>query len=153
MSSGWRGCSSGCWRCAATRACSGSAWWRWTAPRWPPTPRWKRTAATIAEQVSRMMAETADAREDRRFGGDHGAALPRGLPRREERLPRLRACQARLERQAAARQQEKIDARAAEEQASGKRRRGRKPKAAEPEIGPDRVANPTAPASGIMKTR
>jgi hypothetical protein len=53
----------------------------------------------------------------------------------------------------AARQQAKIDARAAEEQATGKRRRGRKPKPADAAVDPERVANPTDPESGIMKTR
>ena len=117
-----------------------------------------RSAATIEEQVGRMVAEaeSADRREDRLFGPEGREALPRALARREERLARLRACQAKLERQAAAaaaRQQAKIDARAAEEQASGKRKRGRKPKPADAAVDPDRVANPTDPDSGIMKTR
>jgi transposase len=97
-----------------------------------------RSAATIDEQVGRMMAEAESA------------------DRREDRLARLRACQAKLERQAAAaaaRQQAKIDARAVEEQATGKRRRGRKLKPADTSVDPDRVANPTDPESGIMKTR
>jgi hypothetical protein len=54
---------------------------------------------------------------------------------------------------AAARQQAKIDARAAEEQASGKPRPGRKPKPAAGRVDPERVANPTDPDSRIMKTR
>ena len=54
---------------------------------------------------------------------------------------------------AAARQQAKIDARAAEERGSGKRRRGRKPKPATGSVDPARVANPTDPDSRIMKTR
>ena len=94
--------------------------------------------------------------EDRLFGTGGGDELPKDLARREDRLARLRACKAELERQAAeaaARQQEKIAARAAEERATGKRRRGRKPKAADPDVDPDRVANPTDPDSGIMKTR
>src|SRR5215212_2088102 len=41
----------------------------------------------------------------------------------------------------------------AEEKASGQRKRGRKPKAPDPSVDPDRVANPTDPDSGIMKTR
>ena len=52
-----------------------------------------------------------------------------------------------------ARQQAKIDARRAEEQATGRRRRGRKPKAPDPTVDPDTVANLTDPESGIMKTR
>ena len=117
-----------------------------------------RSAATIDEQVARMVAEaeSTDRREDRLFGPDGRETLPKALARREDRLARLRACQAKLERQAAAvaaRQQAKIDARAAEEQATGKRRRGRKPKPADTAVDPDRVANPTDPESGIMKTR
>ena len=52
-----------------------------------------------------------------------------------------------------ARQQEKIAARDIEEKATGKRKRGRKPKEPDPSVEPDRVANPTDPDSGIMKTR
>jgi len=116
-----------------------------------------RSAATIEAQVARMLAEaeSVDQREDRQFGPEGREGLPKGLSRREERLSRLRACQAKLEGQAeaaAARQQAKIDARAAEEQASGKRRRGRKPKPAAGAVDPERVANPTDPDSGIMKT-
>ena len=117
-----------------------------------------RSAATIGEQIGRMLAEaeTVDVGEDRLFGTGGGDELPKDLARREDRLSRLRACKAELERraaEAAARQQEKIAARAAEERASGKRRRGRKPKAADPGANPDRVANPTDPDSAIMKTR
>src|SRR5919112_6863 len=117
-----------------------------------------RSAATIDQQVARMVAEaeSTDRREDRLFGPDGRETLPKALARREDRLARLRVCQAKLECQAAAvaaRQQAKIDARAAEEQATGKRRRGRKPKPADSSVDPDRVANPTDPESGIMKTR
>ena len=117
-----------------------------------------RRAATIDEQVARMVAEaeSTDRREDRLFGPVGRETLPKALARRDDRLARLRACQAKLERQAAeavARQQAKIDARAAEEQATGKRRRGRKPKPVDAAVDPDRVANPTDPESGIMKTR
>ena len=65
-------------------------------------------------------------------------------------------CKEKLERQAeaaAARQQAKIDAREAEEQATGKRKRGRKPKVADPSVDPDTNACVTDPDSGIMKTR
>jgi hypothetical protein len=53
----------------------------------------------------------------------------------------------------AARQPAKIDARAAEEQTSGKPRPGRKPKPAAGSVDPERVANPTDPDSRIIKTR
>jgi transposase len=117
-----------------------------------------RTAATIEEQIVRMMteAEVADVREDQLFGTGHGDGLPKDLAWRGDRLSRLRACREKLERkacEAAARQREKIEERASEEQASGKRRRGRKLKAPDPAVGLERVANPTDPDSGIMKTR
>src|SRR3954451_9188146 len=117
-----------------------------------------RSAATIDEQVARLVAEaeSTDQREDRLFGPEGRETLPKALARREDRLARLRACQAGLERQAAdaaARQQAKIDARSAEEQVTGQRRRGRKPKPVDATVDPDRVANPTDPESGIMKTR
>jgi transposase len=118
-----------------------------------------RTASTIAEQVSRMLAEAeaTDAQEDRQFGaGADGPAMPKGLGRHADRLARLKACQEKLKARAAAaaaRQQEKIAARQAEETASGQRKRGRKPKAPDPRVDPDTVANPTDPDSGIMKTR
>src|SRR3954468_19126170 len=98
-----------------------------------------RTASTIAEQVSRMLAEAeaTDAQEDRQFGaGADGPAMPKGLGRHADRLA-----------------QEKIAAREAEEAASGQRKRGRKPKVPDASVDPDRVANPTDPDSGIMKTR
>ena len=81
-----------------------------------------RTAATLDEQIARMMAE-ADAREERRFAEGHDDVVPRALARREDRLARLKACKEKLERraaEAAGRQQEKIAARAAEERTTGK---------------------------------
>ena len=118
-----------------------------------------RTAGTIAEQIDRLMkeADAADDREDTLFGAEaSGPPMPAGLDRHADRLARLKACREKLEAQAgeaAARQQEKIAAREAEEQATGKRKRGRKPAAPDPEVDPEAVANPTDPDSGIMKTR
>jgi len=115
-----------------------------------------RTASRIDEQVAKMLteAEATDAQEDSRFGAQRGDELPAALARRGDRLARLQQCQDKLQRQAAEaalRQQEKIDARAAAEQASGQR--GRKPKPADRTVDPDTVANVTDPESGIMKTR
>ena len=117
-----------------------------------------RTAASIEAEIEKMLAEAeaTDAKEDSQSAAQQGAALPKALARRAERLARLRKCKEKLERRAAAaaaRQQAKIDAREAEEQATGKRKRGRKPKAADPSIDPDTNANVTDPDSGIMKTR
>jgi hypothetical protein len=88
-----------------------------------------RSAATIDEQVTRLLAEaeSTDQREDRPFGPEGREGLPRALSRREDRLAQLCACKAKLESEAeaaAARQQARIDARAAEERGSGKPRRG-----------------------------
>ena len=117
-----------------------------------------RTASSIDEQVGKMLAEAeaTDAREDRQFGAQRGGELPAALMRPADRRARLQRCQDKLLRQAteaASRHQEKIDARAAAEQAGGKRKRGRKLKPADPAVDPDMVANVTDPDSGIMKTR
>lgn len=118
-----------------------------------------RTASTIEEQISRMLAEAeaTHAHEGRQFATEaSGPAMPKDLKRRGDRLARLKACQEKLESRAAAaaaRQQEKIAAREAAEQATGKRKRGRKPQDPAPCVAPDTVANPTDPDSGIMKTR
>lgn len=117
-----------------------------------------RTASSIEAEIARMLAEAeaVDAREDHQFQDQRGDGLPEGLTKAADRQARLMACKAKLEKRAAeavARQQAKIDARRAEEQATGKRRRGRKPKAPDPSVDPDAVANVTDPESGIMKTR
>jgi len=117
-----------------------------------------RMASSIDEQVARMLAEAeaADVQEDGRSVAQGSGELPAALARRGDRLARLRQCQDKLRRQAAeaaSRQQEKIDARAAAEQASGQRKRGRKPKPADAAVDPDTVANVSDPESGIMKTR
>ena len=116
-----------------------------------------RTIASIEAEIAQILteAETTDAREDSQTA-QQGATLPESLAGRADRLARLRKCKEKLERQAeaaAARQQAKIDAREAEEQATGKRKRGRKPKVADPSVDPDTNACVTDPASGIMKTR
>jgi len=117
-----------------------------------------RTAATLDEQIAHMMAEAeaTDAREDRQFASKCGDTVPRELARREDRLARLKACKEKLERraaEAAARQQEKIEVRAADEQVTGKRKRGRKPKPPNRTVDPEAAANPSDPGSEIMKTR
>jgi transposase len=116
-----------------------------------------RRAASIEAEIEKILAEAqaTDAKEDNQPAAQQGAALPKSLVGPAERLARLRKCKEKLERRAAAaaaRQQAKIDARKAEEQATGKRKRGRKPSAA-PSTDPDTHANVTDPDSGVMKTR
>jgi transposase len=117
-----------------------------------------RSIAGIEAEIAQILAEAeaTDAREDSQPAAQQGASLPKSLAGRADRLARLRKCKEKLERRAAAaaaRQQAKIDAREAEEQAAGKRKRGRKPKAADPSVDPDTNACVTDPDSGIMKTR
>jgi transposase len=118
-----------------------------------------RSHEAIEEEVRRMLEEAraVDAEEDTRFGPDRrGDELPAGLGRRAERLKRLQEGKARLEREAAeaARAvEEKLAERAAEETATGKKKRGRKPRAVEPTLSEEAKANTTDPDSRIMKSR
>lgn len=118
-----------------------------------------RTVETITAEVSRMLteAQATDADEDRQYGAERcGDELPEALRDRTSRLARLQACQERLEREAAeatAQQQAKIAARQAEEAATGQKKRGRKPKAAEAAADSTAKANVTDPESRIMKTQ
>ena len=117
-----------------------------------------RSYEAIEEEVRRMLEEArvVDAEEDALFGPDlRGDELPEGLGRRVERLKRLQEAKARLEREAEEATkavQEHLGQRQAEEVASGKKKRGRKPKVMEPTPA-EAKANTTDPDSRIMKTR
>ena len=97
-----------------------------------------RSHQAIEEEVQRMLAEAkaADAEEDAHYGPDRrGDALPEGLGGRRERLKRLKEAKERLQREAEAAAkavQEHVEQRRAEEEATGKKKRGRKPKVVEP---------------------
>jgi len=120
-----------------------------------------RTLEGLEKEIAAMVSEAAarDAEEDARYGADRrGDELPEGLRHREDRLRRLRECKAKLEaEQEAARraQEEKIKQRDAEEEATGRKKRGRAPKTPEQaaEEKAESKANTTDPPSGIMKTR
>ena len=109
--------------------------------------------------MQRMLAEAkaADAEEDAHYGPDRrGDELPEGLGGRTERLRRLKEAKERLQREAeaAARAvQERVEQRRAEEVATGKKKRGRKPKVVESLPTEEAKANTTDPDSRIMKTR
>ncbi len=112
----------------------------------------------IKREVTKMLseAETVDREEDGRHGRRRGDELPEDMRVRKTRLERLRECKERLEREArerAASQQKKIDERAAREEATGKKLRGRKPCAPDPTPSEEAKANVTEPESRIMKTR
>ena len=118
-----------------------------------------RNKEAIEKEVRRILAEAerVDAEEDRLYGPDRrGDELPEELRTKEGRLKRLKEARARLEaeeRQSREAQEKKIEARQAEEQASGRKKRGRKPKAPEEAMDKDAKANITDPESRILKTR
>jgi hypothetical protein len=129
-------------------------------PRWRPTPRWPRTGSTRPwRRRSAILAEAkaADEAEDGEYGPDRrGDELPEGLRRGTDRLQRLLEAKARLEKRAfqvAQVAQEKLAQRGAEEAATGKKKRGRKPRAVAPTPEEEAKANVTDPDSRIMKTR
>ena len=117
-----------------------------------------RTTKSLEEEVTAMVseAEATDATEDALFGDERGDEMPASLRDAGGRPARLRACLDRLRAEAqadVALQQEKIDARAAAEKATGKKKRGRKPKPAEEGVDEEAKANVTDPQSRIMKGR
>ena len=118
-----------------------------------------RSHQAIEEEVRRMLAEAKamDAEEDANYGPDRrGDELPEGLGGRTERLKRLKEAKERLQREAEAGAkavQEHVERRRAEEEATGKKKRGRKPKVVEPLPTEEAKANTTDPDSRIMKTR
>ena len=63
-----------------------------------------RTAASIEAEIEKILAEAeaADAKDDSRPAVQQGAALPKALARRADRLARLRQCKEKLQRRAAA---------------------------------------------------
>lgn len=118
-----------------------------------------RTLKHLEQEIDRMLAEAAakDAEEDKAFGPDkRGEEMPEDLRDRNRRINRLQACKERLERekaQACQVQRDKIERRQANEEATGKKSRGRKPKSPADAGNQDAKANVTDPDSRIMKTR
>ena len=118
-----------------------------------------RREESIRQEVRRILgeADAVDAQEDEKWGRDRrGDELPEDLRIRDSRLKRLRECKERLHREAQDRksaQEKKIADRKAEEVATGKRKRGRKPKAPDEIAKKKAKANVTDPESRIMKTR
>lgn len=118
-----------------------------------------RRLEQLEKEVAQMLEEAkeADRDEDKKFGPDsRGEGLPKELQGRKERLERLQAAKARLEKEAEAErreQEEKIRAREAEEASTGRKKRGRKPRDPREAVDHDRRANVTDPDSRIMKTR
>lgn len=117
------------------------------------------TRKHIEAEIAKMLAEAkrTDEAEDRKYGSDkRGDELPEQWSKSSGRLARLQEARVQLEKKAAAErqaQEELIRTRAEEEQQTGRKRRGRKPKAPEDMVNGERKANATDPASRIMKSR
>ena len=118
-----------------------------------------RTLEHLEQEIEKMLSEaqTKDAEEDSTFGADQrGDEMPEDLKDRNSRISRLKACKKRLEEEKAkvvAAQQDKIEQRAAKEESTGQKVRGRKPKPPEEAQNKDATANVTDPDSRIMKTQ
>ena len=112
----------------------------------------------IEREVAKMLseAESVDRAENEKYGKKRGDELPEDMRVQRTRIERLRECKERLEREAqdrAAEQQKKIDERAAKEEATGVKLRGRKLKEPDPTPSKETRPNVTDPESRIMKTR
>ncbi|HEV8166778.1 MAG TPA: transposase, partial [Actinomycetota bacterium] len=108
----------------------------------------ERLQAEVAE-ILRQAAE-ADQHEDRLFGNTRGDELPPALARKADRLARLRQAKARLEAEAAERQQryaQRLAASAAAAKAKGRPPRQLKPRPRDEAPNPKATANTTDPDS------
>ena len=118
-----------------------------------------RTRETLETEVEKILAEAerVDAEEDALYGEENrGDELPEELRSSQGRLQRLQQAMQRLEEtedEAREAQEQKIEEREEEETRTGKKKRGRKPKAPEEMVNPEAKANTTDPDSRIMKTR
>jgi transposase len=116
-----------------------------------------RTKGHIDDQVAKMLAEAAevDASEDALFGaGSTGEEPPAQLRGARARRERFAAAKAQLDAAAAKAQaahEQHLAQRAAKEEASGRKLRGRKPKPPADES--QAKANTSDPDSRIMKTK
>jgi hypothetical protein len=116
-----------------------------------------RTKAHIDADVQKMFEDAAgqDAAEDAALGptssGEETPAVLRGRADRKERFMKAKAELDAQEAQAKAAHEAHLAERAAKEQASGKKLRGRKPKPPAPPE--ERRANTSDPDSRIMKTK
>jgi transposase len=117
------------------------------------------TLGQLDKEVARMLedAKTQDEEEDKLYGATRrGDELPEELADPGSRLARVKEAKARLEAKAKAEREEqekKIRDREEDEKATGKKKRGSKPKDPEQAVQTDRKANTTDPDSRIMKTR
>jgi transposase len=119
-----------------------------------------RKRAQLEKEVQKLLEEAArvDAEEDRQHGPEaRGDELPSGLKDPAKRAARLRKALEELEKKEAAlrkAQEERIAEREEEERRTGKKKRGKKPRAPEEVMLPeDARANCTDPESRVLKAR
>lgn len=116
-----------------------------------------RTQEHLEKEARRMLAEAQarDEEEDRRYGEQRGDELPEELRDPRSRWARLQACRERLTREAEEERRAhevRLSQRRLEEEATGRKKRGRKPQAPGEEEQAARKANVTDPESRTMKT-
>jgi transposase len=112
----------------------------------------ERLQAEIAQLLESV--DRVDAEQDAALGSRRGDELPEELKRREERIAKIQAAQARLEAEArvrAAAEQRERDAAAAQRAAEGKLRRGKEPAPVDPTPADKAQTNFTDPDAKIMK--
>lgn len=119
-----------------------------------------RKRERLEQQVQELLDEAAliDARENEQHGaGSRGDELPSGVKNPRKRAEHLQRALDELQKREAARraeQEERIAVREKEEQETGRKKRGRKPKpAAEVKLPEDARVNRTDPESRVMKGR
>jgi transposase len=110
-----------------------------------------RTRRQLAEEIL-AEAERIDAAEDRSFGDARGDELPRVWAARENRRSRVREALRQLDAQGASDYESHLAQRAAIEEATGKKLKGRKP-SPEGRHGRERLSNTTDPDSRMLRAR
>lgn len=119
-----------------------------------------RKRAKLEKEIQQLLDEAAriDAQEDREHGPEsRGDELPSGLKDPAQRAARLQKALEELEKKEAALQRaqaERIAQREEEERQTGKKKRGKKPRAPEEvKLPEDARANGTDPESRVLKAR
>lgn len=108
-----------------------------------------RTGEQLAQEIL-AEAEDIDAAEDDPDGDAVGGGLPDGWGQRRDRGPRIRAALAELEGQSARDYDSRMQQRAAQEAATGKKMTGPKPRQTKARLATRRRANTTDPQSRII---
>jgi IS5 family transposase len=116
--------------------------------------RMKQREPQLAAQIEEMLAkaEAADASEDAENGQARGDEMPDWVQNKQRQLEKIREAKAALEAQAQAEAQRLEAERAAQQEATGKAPKGRRPKALDGVPEDKAQRNFTDPESRIMKT-